>query len=623
MVRQQQYYVFRYMACCRDRRQLSSFPSPAATAAATTASSTASSFTAQNNINRDDNYRVLSTRTTNKTTRPLSLFHHSNSTNVLCRFLKETTAAASSSAAGGCQTTTRNVHDVSTTTTAATTTDNQPGPVLLLVIDTLRQSVNNGEMLYDAAQEKAAMRLSKLQKALVGYSNRPILEYYDFMEERQWMQQQEQQEKEKAKEIDNDKFIKNDKSINNDTADPPKFQIPRGLFIHGHVGTGKTHLMDMFYQTTLIENRKKRRVHFHSFMQDVHKRIHALKQQDLQENGRNFAIDTRHYRNPIRRVAKQLAKETCLLCFDEFQVTDVADALILSQLFQELFRRGTVVVATSNRHPNTLYEGGLNRGYFLPFIDILCKHCIVHDMNHDVDYRVETTRGNASFFYGNGIVDKRSSSRRRSGSSTSASINAYHEAIQEICSLNDVNNDDSWKRNVLIHVPYNRTVNVPFMSPKGDMARFHFHDLCKVELGSSDYRAIAQKFKIVIIDEIPILTLKEHDEARRFITLIDELYEAKCALLCSAAVTGPDELFVGRQREGERVDVKGGEQEEAFQEQGISVEPGEAFGIDVAQSNGMTVGELASVQELSFAFRRAASRIREMTSKSWWEKNVG
>eukprot|EP00557_Chaetoceros_sp_GSL56_P000693 CAMPEP_0176495712 /NCGR_PEP_ID=MMETSP0200_2-20121128/10809_1 /TAXON_ID=947934 /ORGANISM="Chaetoceros sp., Strain GSL56" /LENGTH=621 /DNA_ID=CAMNT_0017893621 /DNA_START=39 /DNA_END=1904 /DNA_ORIENTATION=- len=621
MVRQQQSYLLRYMACCRDRHQLSSFPSPfAATAAA--AATPPSSITAQNNDNRDDNYRILSTRTTNKMTRPLS-FHHSYSTIVLCRFLKETTAAAASSTAGGCQTTTRNVHDVSTTTAAATT-DNQPGPVLLLVIDTLRQSVNNGEMLYDAAQEKAAMRLSKLQEALVGYSNRPILEYYDVMEERQWMQQQGK-EKEKANEIDNDKFIKNDKkSVNKDTADPPKFQIPRGLFIHGHVGTGKTHLMDMFYQTTSIENRKKRRVHFHSFMQDVHKRIHALKQQDLQENGRNFAIDTRHYRNPIRRVAKQLAKETCLLCFDEFQVTDVADALILSQLFQELFRRGTVVVATSNRHPKTLYEGGLNRGYFLPFIDILCKHCIVHDMNHDVDYRVETTRGSASFFYGNRNVDKSSrSSSSSSSSSTSASINAYHEAIQQIGSLNEVYDDDSWKRNVLIHIPYNRTVNVPIMSPKQDMARFHFHDLCKVELGSSDYRAMAQKFKIVIIDEIPILTLKEHDEARRFITLIDELYEAKCALLCSAAVTSPDELFVGRQREEARVDVKGGEQEEEFQEQGISVEPGQAFGIDVAQSNGMTVGELASVQELSFAFRRAASRIREMTSKSWWEKNVG
>jgi Predicted ATPase len=130
-----------------------------------------------------------------------------------------------------------------------------------------------------------------------------------------------------------------------------------------------------------------------------------------------------------------------------------------------------------------------------------------------------------------------------------------------------------------------------------------------------------------MIDEIPVLTLKEHDEARRFITLIDELYEAKCVLLCSAVTSSPDELFVGRRQhteEEENVDSSFVllDQQDGFQAEGINVEAGETLGMDVAQSNGMTVGELASVQELSFAFRRAASRIREMTSKSWWEKNI-
>jgi predicted ATPase len=473
-----------------------------------------------------------------------------------------------------------------------------------LVIDSLRQAVEKGELLYDAAQEKAAMRLSKLQKALMGYSNRPLLDYWNRTEQ-QFVQQKHHEKNE------NDTVLRRDDSIaaaaDAEMEDPPNFQVPRGLFLHGHVGTGKTRLMDMFYHTSPIPAWNKKRVHFHSFMQDVHRRIHALKQQDLKENGRNFTIDTRLDRNPIRRVAKQLAEETALLCFDEFQVTDVADALILSQLFDELFRRGTVMVATSNRHPKTLYEGGLNRGYFLPFIDLLCKHCIVHDMNHDVDYRIVTTCGITSFFYeimtndGNGIK-------------------AYHEAIRQICSNIQ---DDLQQRNVVMNVPYNRTLNVPFMSRNEVMARFHFNDLCKVELGSSDYRAMAQKFKIVILDEIPVLTLKEHDEARRFITLIDELYEAKCVLMCSA-VTSPDKLFVGRGQYEEKGDLPFVlEEQDGFQEEGISVEAGETFGMDVAQSNGMTVGELASVQELSFAFRRAASRMREMTSKSWWEKNMG
>jgi predicted ATPase len=221
-----------------------------------------------------------------------------------------------------------------------------------LVIDSLRQAVEKGELLYDAAQEKAAMRLSKLQKALMGYSNRPLLDYWNRTEQ-QFVQQKHHEKNE------NDTVLRRDDSIaaaaDAEMEDPPNFQVPRGLFLHGHVGTGKTRLMDMFYHTSPIPAWNKKRVHFHSFMQDVHRRIHALKQQDLKENGRNFTIDTRLDRNPIRRVAKQLAEETALLCFDEFQVTDVADALILSQLFDELFRRGTVMVATSNRHPKTLY----------------------------------------------------------------------------------------------------------------------------------------------------------------------------------------------------------------------------------------------------------------------------
>ena len=461
-----------------------------------------------------------------------------------------------------------------------------------LVIDSLREAVKSGEMLHDVSQEKVAKRLSNLQKALVGYSNHAVI-----------AQAKETESGEAEARVKDD--LSNTESQNKETS-----MVPRGLFIHGNVGTGKTHLMDLFYQTCPIDPHRKKRVHFHSFLQDVHKRIHDLKQRDLITHGRNFTVDTSQERNPIVRVARQLAEEVSLLCFDEFQVTDVADALILSQLFSVLFRRGTVVVATSNRPPGTLYEGGLNRSYFLPFIDLLCRHCIVHDMDAATDYRIVTTAGSDSLFYVSTCED---------------SMKEYRQVLDKSWSEDNVQTD------VKVNAAFNRTVKVPEVHANGDIARFRFRDLCNTELGSSDYRAIAQQFKAIIIDDIPLLTLKGHDQARRFITLVDELYEADCALMC-CAVASPENLFVGRESHDShprialstsclKLNVElpppGGNVGDM---EGVESKPGEFLGIDVAQSNGMAVGELASVQELSFAFRRAASRLQEMTSRPWWEK---
>lgn len=442
---------------------------------------------------------------------------------------------------------------------------------LHLVTDVIREAVEKGDFVHDPAQYKAAKRLSNLQKALVNYSNETLIQNID----------------ENCKEPATKSQIPS--SI-------PPIMVPRGLFIHGNVGTGKTQLMDMFYRSSPINQKYRKRVHFHSFMQDIHKRIHNLKMNDIELHGRSYAIDTSQDRNPIVRVAIQLASETRLLCFDEFQVTDVADALMLSQLFQQLFQRGTVVVATSNRHPETLYEGGLNRSYFMPFIDLLCRHCIVHDMNHDTDYRIVTTNGSDSYFF----------------------PKTCHESMKDYMEIANATGDNV-VTDVKVQAAFRRVMNVPEVRVLGDgdvkLARFHFRDLCNTELGSSDYRAIAQNFNAMMIDDIPILTLREHDQARRFITLVDELYEANCALICTTeTATSPDTLFLGQEKE---LASLGGD---AQNKKGVETEAGEAFGIDVAQSNGMTAGELSSVQELSFAFKRAASRITEMTSKSWWEK---
>lgn len=467
---------------------------------------------------------------------------------------------------------------------------------LHLVTDVLREAVKKGEFVHDPAQQIAAKRLSNLQKALLHYSNETLIQYIDDTEQKGLPEQQQQREgHEQIEEIVSSSNNKSHESQIAQNSSP--IMVPRGLFIHGNVGTGKTQLMDIFYNSSPIDEKYRKRVHFHSFMQDVHKRIHNLNKKDIELNGRSYSIDTSKDRNPIVQVGIQLASETRLLCFDEFQVTDVADALMLSQLFEQLFQRGTVVVATSNRHPETLYEGGLNRSYFLPFIDLLCRHCIVHDMNHDTDYRIITTNGSESYFF----------------------PKTCQESMKHYVEITNATGDKIVK-DVKVQAAYKRVMNVPEVRVHGDgdvnIARFHFRDLCNIELGSSDYRAIAQEFNVLMIDDIPLLTLREHDQARRFITLVDELYEANCALICTTeTATSPDTLFLGQAKE---LASLGGD---AQNKEGVKTEAGEAFGIDVAQGNGMTAGGLASVQELSFAFKRAASRITEMTSKSWWEKN--
>jgi len=438
----------------------------------------------------------------------------------------------------------------------------------------LSDCVIKGTLVADPMQERAAKKLSRLLRNLVGYDNDVIIKELDTALS--------------LSAVNNDCRTVEQGHRPNDIP-PERLIIPRGIFIHGDVGTGKSMLMDVFYNLAPVP--RKRRVHFHSFMQDIHRRIHALKQHDLAMRGRDFSIDTSRERNPIRRVGKQLASELTLLCFDEFQVTDVADALILSQLFSELFQRGTVVVATSNRPPFDLYEGGLNRSYFLPFIDLLCRHCIVHDMNAKTDYRLidkkkySEVQGIQSLFF---IANEEQLSRD------------FDDYLEQHLSHVDL-------EEMVITVAFNRTLKVKKAHPGCLLARFHFNDLCAVELGSSDYRAIAQRFGVIAIEGVPRMTQKDHDQARRFITLVDELYEAQCAIIMCAA-SPPHQLFIGNQTLSNLNQPA---------KPSIEAIVDSMYGIDIAQSNGLTAGELASVRELSFAFRRAASRLTEMTSIGW------
>lgn len=463
------------------------------------------------------------------------------------------------------------------------------------VATVLRRRVANEELRDDAAQERVAKRLDRLQSALVGYDNAIFFQQNPDKEE------EAEPTEALADNVGSAGLTQSNPQSacvsstehNKEPSREGKIRIPRGLYIYGEVGTGKTMLMDSFFSVVQVE--KKQRFHFHSFLATIHTRIHDLKQQDLAEKGRNFSIDTSLSNNPIYRVGLQYASEVSLLCLDEFQVTDIADAVILSQLFSVLFAKGTVIVATSNRPPSDLYEGGLNRSYFLPFIDLLQKHCIVHKIQSAIDYR-QLLSSHTSFF-------------------------VKPEAIDPMTAelLSELNLSDGTAKTMSLDVAFQRILTLRTVyGGENDgvaIASFDFEELCDRDLGSLDYRSIAQSFDIVILKDIPTLNLEGHNVARRFITLIDELYEGKCALLCSSAVeaTSPKDLFQPTSREPRN-------------NQSIDMDD-DILGIDVATQGGTAVGALASVRELAFAFERASSRLFEMCSPTWWERfakmNVG
>jgi cell division protein ZapE len=276
---------------------------------------------------------------------------------------------------------------------------------------------------------------------------------------------------------------------------------PRGLYIHGSVGRGKTMLMDLFYGSVTFEPR--RRIHFHEFMAEVHDRIGAAR--------KSVPGD------PIPKVGADIAKTAGLLCFDEFHVTDIADAMILGRLFTALFEAQVVVVATSNAHPNDLYRNGLNRQLFLPFIDLLQTQVEVYELKSAKDYRLEKLAGQPLYF---SPADER--------------------AKTEI--------DRIWERLTGHHAAEPMELEVKgrkVLVPAASMgaARFGFDDLCDKPLGSVDYLHIAHAFHTVFIENIPVLTPNRREVARRFINLIDTLYDARVGLIASAAAE-PDRLYV-------------------------------------------------------------------------------
>lgn len=299
----------------------------------------------------------------------------------------------------------------------------------------------------------------------------------------------------------------------------------KGLYLWGGVGRGKSMLMDLFFE--IAPEPRKRRVHFHAFMQEVHSSMHEV---------RKTGVD-----DAIAPVAEDIARDVRLLCFDEMQITDITDAMIVGRLFQNLFAAGVVVVATSNRVPDDLYKDGLNRNLFVPFIELIKDRLSVHELASENDYRQNRLAGAQVYFH-----------------PANAAARTALDAIWQELSGNE-------QAPLTLRVK-GRDVVLPRFS--NGVARARFFDLCGVPLGAADYLAMADAVRVLILDDIPTLSRSNFNEAKRFVTLIDALYEAKVALICSAADV-PERLYL----EGEGV----------------------------------------------FEFERTASRLQEMQSADWGE----
>lgn len=274
----------------------------------------------------------------------------------------------------------------------------------------------------------------------------------------------------------------------------------KGIYIWGGVGRGKTMIMDLFYEALPME--EKRRVHFNIFMLDVHNSIKLLR-----EDGKG--------KDPLQHIAKEIASNVRLLCFDEFQVYDIADAMVLAELFRGLFREGVTVIATSNVAPNDLYKDGLQRARFLPFIDVIKKHMDVLHLDSDIDYRQQALREDGVYFI-----------------HSEAKLLALYEKLTFP--------NESDKQVIKIkgrELPIEKSVN--------GYAYVSFGELCEKPRGASDYQMLSNAYHTVFINHVPRMGYDRRNEAKRFILLIDTLYDAGTRVIINAEAE-PQKLYNGK-----------------------------------------------------------------------------
>jgi cell division protein ZapE len=349
------------------------------------------------------------------------------------------------------------------------------------VIPVYRSRIAAGLIVWDAAQAAAAERLQSLWVKLRGYNPHPKAPPNGWVGKLL-----------RRKQVDE------------------AGEHPNGLYLVGDVGRGKSMLMDLFFEAADVP--RKRRIHFHEFMQETHRRFHEIKRD-------NPEID-----DPIPPLADLIASEAALLCFDEFQVHDIVDAMILGRLFEALFARLVVVVATSNTTPDDLYKGKPGRDAFLPFIGLLKKNLDVLVLDAARDYRRERVHGLKAWYV---------PADSRADAAMEQVFKALTEGVPPHASSLTV---------------AGRKLAVPLTA--AGVARFDFSALCSEALGPGDYLALATHYNTILLDGIPRLSPDNFDEARRFVTLIDALYEHRVKLYASAAAL-PDDLY--RSGEGAKI----------------------------------------------------------------------